>query len=298
MNIELRELRYFVAVAEELHFTRAANRLNIAQPALSHQIRQLERRLGVQLFRRTSRSVALTAAGSVLLEGARRTLAEAARAADAAVRADRGELETLRVGFTDSAALSVLPNTVRRFRAAATGVHLDLTEDSSRAQIDAVERGTVDIALVRGPVSNSTLRTVVLLREPYAVALPVRHALTRRTRVPLRAFETESVIHFPRHSAPEYYDAIVALCTQAGIQLDVRYEGAQYQTILSLVAAGLGISLVSASVRNLQRTGVEYRPLSGTRSTTQIVAVCRLENCPPSVETFLRCARETGSRSN
>jgi len=164
---ELRHLRYFVAVAEELHFGRAAKRLGIAQPPLSQQIRQLEARLDVPLFTRTSRQVALTAAGEALLRGARRALAEVGLAAAAARRAATGETDALRIAYTDSAALSVLPGAIQRFRSALPSVHLDLVEGSTAAQIDAVARDLVDLAVVRGPIVQPSLRTEVVLREPF-----------------------------------------------------------------------------------------------------------------------------------
>src|SRR6185437_13339041 len=177
-TFELRHLRYFLAVAEELHFTRAARRLNIAQPPLSIQIRQLESLIGATLFVRDRRTVSLTPAGAAFVDGARRTLAEAERSADAARRASIGEVQTLRVGFTDSAALSVLPAIVRRFSRDHPEVRLELTEDATQAQLDAVENERVDVALVRGPLSAKSLRTVVLLREPFIVAIPAGHPLT------------------------------------------------------------------------------------------------------------------------
>lgn len=290
---ELRHLRYFVAVAEELHFGRAAARLNIAQPPLSQQIKQLEQLIGTQLFRRTSRRTELTPAGSVLLEHARRILAAAEHAAEAARRAGRGELETLMIGFTDSAALSVLPAIVRRFRAERPDVHLELSEGSTQAQLEALERAAVDVVVVRGPVPNPSLRTEILLREPFVLAVPADHALAGRRSTKLSALAKEPFVLFPRHLAPEFHDQLIAMCIRAGFSPEVRAEGAEYQTILSLVAAGIGVSLVPASVRNLGRAGVAFLALSDVRNLATIVLAVRRDHPSAGLRQFIDAARET-----
>ena len=289
---ELRHLRYFVAVAEELHFGRAAQRLGIAQPPLSQQIRQLEQRIGATLFTRTSRRVALTPAGEALLRGARRTLAEMGLAAAAARRAATGETDALRVAYTDSAALSVLPSVIRRFRQALPSVHLDLVEGSTAAQVDAVARDLVDLALVRGPIVQPSLRTEVVLREPFLVALPEQHPLGRLETIELRTLGAEQMVLFPRHLAPDFHDTISAMCRAAGFTPLVAYEGAEYQTILSLVAAGLGVSLVPRSVENLQRRGVVYRAIHDAPPRAEIAAVYRDESWSRPLEVMLDLLRQ------
>jgi DNA-binding transcriptional LysR family regulator len=290
-TFELRHLRYFLAVAEELHFTRAARRLNIAQPPLSIQIRQLESLIGAPLFVRDRRKVTLTPAGAALVDGARRTLTEAERSAEAARRASSGEVQTLRVGFTDSAALSVLPAIVRRFSRDHPEVRLELTEDATQAQLDAVEKERVDVALVRGPLSAKLLRTVVLLREPFIVALPAGHPLTNHRYLSLQVVAQESIILFPRHLAPEFHDTVVGMFRRARLHLNVAYEAAEYQTMTSLVAAGLGISIVPESVANLGRKGVVYRPLRGVTARAQVVAAFRADHGSPPLDKFLGAAR-------
>jgi DNA-binding transcriptional LysR family regulator len=284
---ELRQLRYFVAVAEELHFTRAAKRLNIAQPPLSHQIRQLEAALRTQLLVRTSRKVELTLAGAVFLRGARRALVEAERAAAIARRAGRGELDTLRVGFTDSAALSILPGAIRRFRREFPEVHLELQEDSSMAQVESIRRDLVDLAIVRGPTVEHTLRLHVLLEEPFWVALSQGHHLARRTRIKPKLLAEVPMIAFPRHLAPIYHDTIMLICHKAGFVPDIAYEAAGYHTMISLVAAELGVSIVPESVRNLRRAGVTYRALDQSPVTAQLVAVHRPQRGSVALERFL-----------
>lgn len=290
-TFELRHLRYFLAVAEELHFTRAARRLNIAQPPLSIQIRQLESLIGATLFVRDRRTVTLTPAGAALMDGARRTLAEAERSADAARRASIGEVQTLRVGFTDSAALSVLPAIVRRFSRDHPEVRLELTEDATQAQLDAVENERVDVALVRGPLSAKSLRTVVLLREPFIVAIPVGHTLTNHRTLSVQVVAQEPIVLFPRHLAPEFHDTVVGMFRRARLHLNVAHEAAEYQTMTSLVAAGLGISVVPESVANLGRKGVVYRPLRGVTARAQVVAAFRPDHGSPPLDKFLGAAR-------
>jgi DNA-binding transcriptional LysR family regulator len=294
-TFELRHLRYFLAVAEELHFTRAARRLNIAQPPLSIQIRQLESLIGATLFVRDRRTVTLTPAGAAFVNGARRTLAEAERAADAARRASGGEVQTLRVGFTDSAALSVLPDMVRCFSRDHPDVRLELTEDATQAQLDSVDKDRVDVALVRGPLSAKSLRTVVLLRERFMVALPLAHPLTKHRTLSTKAVAQEPIVLFPRHLAPQFHDTVVGMFRRARLSLNVTQEAAEYQTMMSLVAAGLGISIVPESVTNLGRKGVVYRPLTGVTARAQVVAAFRVDRWSPTLEKFLGAARHADS---
>jgi DNA-binding transcriptional LysR family regulator len=295
MRIQLRHLRYFVVLAEELHFTRAARRLNVSQPPLSQQIRQLEAIVGSPLFIRTSRRVQLTSAGIVFLDGARRSLAEVERTVAAVQRAAHGERDVLRVGYTDSAALGGLVEIVRAYRAAHPDVHLDLISGTSQDQVDALERDAVDVALVRGPVASATARTVTVRREPFVVALPADHPLARRRVVPVRALRGQPFILFPRHLAPAFHDIVVTLCRRAGFSPDVRHESGDYQTILSLVAAGLGVTIVPASVRNVAPSGVVCRPLGGSTAKAEVILMYRPMRLSPALETFIATARAEGA---
>ena len=290
---ELRQLRYFVAVAEELHFSKAAKRLNIAQPPLSQQIRQLEIAVGATLFVRSTRRVELTPAGRVFLDGALRTLAEAERATEAALRASRGSFETLRVGFTEAAAFVALPRAVARFRERFPGVHLELHEDAGATSlIEAVHRDLVDLLIVRGPVEASGLQVVTLLEERFCVALPASHPLARRTRVPLKALAGEPMVLFPRRRSPAYYDMLIGMCRDAGFTPDVSHEVLRYTTIVALIAAGAAVGIIPKSNRSLQRDGVAYRDLVGTTATARLVAVCRPEHGSPVLEAFIAAARD------
>lgn len=291
---ELRQLRYFVAVAEELHFSRAAKRLNIAQPPLTQQIQLLERGLGVRLFDRTTRRVELTAAGGAFLEGARRTLTEAARAGELARRASRGDLDTLRIGFTDAAMMSVLPGAIDRYRRAFPGVHLDLRDDNTAAQIDeSLRHDLIDVGLMRGPIAATTLRVETIFEEPFCVALPDAHPLADRARIPIRLLRDEPFVLFPRRISPAYYDQLVGACQKAGFRPEVVYEAVKYSTVIGLIAAGCGLTLVPRSNGNLTRTGVTYRPLTGMPAKAAVIAAYRLDDrVSPVLTGFLDATRD------
>ncbi|HYH79457.1 MAG TPA: LysR substrate-binding domain-containing protein [Longimicrobium sp.] len=292
MSLELRHLRYFTAVAEELHFGRAAARLHIAQPPLSQQIRQLEALVGTELLRRTSRRVELTPAGAAFLEGARRTLNAAAGTLEVARRVGRGELASVRVGFTDSAALSIFPAAVRNHRRAFPQVHLDLVEGATRGHVQAVEDNLLDLAVVRGPVAASPgVVAETVFREPLVVAMHASHPLAAAQGVALAALRDEPMVLFPRPLAPEFHDWITRLCMEKGFVPRVAYNGAEYQTILALVAADVGVSLVPASVRGIGPAEVCFRPLLDCADTAEIAVVYRPDRRFPAMDTFMETLR-------
>ncbi len=292
MSLELRHLRYFVAVAEELHFGRAAARLHIAQPPLSQQIRQLERLVGTELLRRTSRRVELTPAGAAFLEGARRTLNAAEGTLEVARRVGRGELASVRVGFTDSAAVSIFPAAVRKHRRAFPEVHLDMVEGLTRAHVQGVEDNLLDLGVVRGPVAPSPGVVVeTVFREPLVAAIPASHPLASAGGIELGALRGEPMVLFPRPLAPEFHDWITRLCMEKGFVPRVVHNGAEYQTILSLVAAEVGISLVPASVQRVGPAEVSFQPLLDCNETAEIAVVYRPDRLFPAMEAFLATLR-------
>jgi DNA-binding transcriptional LysR family regulator len=244
--MELRHLRYFVAVAEELHFGRAAQRLFIAQPSLSIQIRALERAVGVPLLARTNRRVQLTAAGRVFLEGASRTLAEVDRAVHDARRAHRGEIGQLSLGFVGSAAYEALPRLLRAFRSAYPEVELRLQSMTTREQIAALAERRLDVGLLRLPIEDPTLAWRVVTTEPLVAVLPATHPLAGQTTVPLASLADEPFILYPRADSPRIRDTIIALCHHAGFSPTIVQESGEMQTILGLVAGGVGVALVIA----------------------------------------------------
>lgn len=288
---ELRQLRYFVAVAEELHFSKAAKRLNIAQPPLSQQIQQLELSVGTPLFVRTTRKVELTPAGRVFLDGALRTLAEAQRATEAAQRASRGEFETLRVGFTEAATMGVLPRAAQRFRERHPGVQIELHENASAAAlVDELHRDLVDVAIARGPVEASGLVVRTLAEERFCVAMPAGHPLAKRSKVPVRMLAREPLVMFPRRRSPAYYDLLLGICLNAGFTPLVAFEVLRYTTSMGLIAAGAACGIIPRSNQSFTREGVVYRDLTGVSVTAQLVAIHRKAQRAVAVEAFLAAA--------
>ena len=259
--MELRHLRYFVAVAEELHFGRAASRLHIAQPPLSQQIRRLERDLGVSLLRRTSRRVELTDAGRAFLVEARLTLAQAARATQVASRAAAGEVGQLIIGHMASAELNVFPRLLPTFRKRYPAVELEFRLLGVTEQFEMLRDREIHAGFLRLPASDRALTVRTIVREPLVAVLPERHPLARRRAVALQALRGERFVLFPRPHAPGYYDALVAICRQAGLEPTIMQETTRLHTALSLVASGRGVSLMPKCVGHLRRPGVVCRAL-------------------------------------
>jgi DNA-binding transcriptional LysR family regulator len=291
--MELRHLYYFVAVAEELHFGRAAQRLRIAQPPLSQQIQKLEEELGVQLFRRTKRRVELTEAGQVFLQEARQALAQVEQAVTAARRAGRGEIGRLAVGFVGSASYEILPRMIRRFHECFPDVELVLREATTSQQIRALHEGRIHVGLLRPPVSGDALVIESFLVEPLIAALPETHALAGQPAVSLQELAHERYITFPRHLGPGLYDQIISICQQAGFSPEITQEAVQMQTILGLVATGIGVALIPASARNLRSAGVAYSELQGVQSGVEMALAWRKDDASPSLQAFLKVVRSS-----
>jgi DNA-binding transcriptional LysR family regulator len=259
-KIELRHLRYFIAVAEEGGFSQAARRLSMAQPPLSQQIRQLEERIGAALFERRPR-VRLTAAGERLLPAARHQLALLDRSMEAARRASTEPRGVLQVGFSSSAALTVLPKLWQAFRVRTPEVDLRLQELHSAEQLERLRAGVLDVAILREPAVDDAFTTRELVREPLVVVLPARHRLARSAAVRVGALAREPLVVFPRPTAPTLYDQIMAVCAEGGFAPAVAAEAREWQTITSLVAAGFGVAIAPAGVARLRLSGAVTRPL-------------------------------------
>ena len=293
--MELRQLRYFVAVAEELHFRRAAARLHISQPPLSQQIARLEEELRCRLLNRTRRSVELTAAGEAFLRDARAMLGELEVAVATVRRIETGQAGLLRVNFVGSALLSIVPGIVQRFRRGQPAVELELRERSTLEQLRALSTGVVDVGLVRPPIDrDDALRAEVVMRERTIAAIPAADPLAKLRRVPLRRLAAEPLVLFPREQAPGYHDLLTGRLAATGTSPQVVQYAPEMLTIIGLVAAGIGVSPVPASVARLALDGVTYRPLSGAPDT-ELLAVTRAEDESPLVEAFVADARDHGS---
>jgi DNA-binding transcriptional LysR family regulator len=285
--LELRHLRYFIAVAEELHFGRAAKRLLIAQPPLSLQIKRLEQEIGVRLFDRTRRQVRLTDAGRAFLLDARRAVADVERSVQVARQASRGETGRLALGFVQAAIYSVLPEILRTFRARYPGVALTLHELTTEEQLLDLSNGRIDLGLIRGSIHTGGLYHRVVLREPLILALPDTHALAKEGGIVLSALADAPFLMSTRHHGPALYDQIIGLCQGAGFTPHIVQEADRMQTIVGLVAAGIGVALVPESMSNLQRTGVAYRPIRGFTPMVEIVAAWRPDDPSPCLQSLL-----------
>jgi DNA-binding transcriptional LysR family regulator len=269
--MELRHLRYFVAVAEEGHVTRAAERLGIQQPPLSQQIQSLERELDAQLFRRKPRGVELTPAGRALYDEAKAVLARTEEAVAATKRAARGEAGRIGIGFTSSASFHpFVPRTIRAFRETHPLVALALEESGTSELVGALRSQAIDAAFVRSPFGESVDLTVrPLLDEPMVAALPSGHPLsTANEPLPLAALAGEIFILYRRPVGPGLHDAIIAACDRAGFSPQIGQEAPRMLSTLSLVAAGLGVTVVPASMSRLEAEGVAYRALDPSAELT------------------------------
>ena len=260
-GIELRLWRQFVAVAEELHFGRAAQSLHMTQPPLTQAIALLEQRLGVRLFDRTKRSVQLTEAGRVLLPQARELLARAHALPAQARAAAAGEMGRLRLAFVSTVGFDLLPQWVRLFRERHPLVQLELLEATGDVQLELLARGEADAGLMlHSPgFAPEGLSHDVVATEPLVLALPQRHRLARFDIPPLAEVLSEPIVLFPRRILPSVYDALIALYHAAGQPPKLAQEAIQMQTIVNLVSAGLGLAWVPQSVTQFQRSGVVYR---------------------------------------
>ena len=289
--MELRSLHYFIAVAETLNFSRAAERLYMAQPPLSQQIQRLEKEIGVQLFVRTKRSVRLTAAGEVFLQEAYRTLAQVEQAVHSAQQADHGEIGQLAIGFVGSSAYGVLPAIILAFRERFPHVELILRELTTVEQVQALHNEQIQIGFLRPPILNATLQHLTVQQEPFLVALPVKHSLATTSPVPLAALANESFILVPAKLAPGLSHQMMEMCLQAGFQPRMVQEAVQFHVIISLVAAGLGIALVPASIHTFQRPDVVYLPLQGIATQAEIQVVWQRADRSPVVRSFLEVVK-------
>ena len=280
--MELRHLRYFVAVAEERHFGRAAARLHIAQPPLSQQIRRLEAELGEPLLYRTTRRVELSPAGEVLLDRGREILAEVDAAIEDARRAARGEYGRLAIGFTGSCTYTMLPALAAALRRELPGVVLDLRgELLTPAQVGRLLDGTLDLGLLRPPVRERDLCTEVLRSEPLLAVLPETHPLADAEAVPLEQLRDEPFVTYPSHFRSVVHDAVEDACAAHGFKPLAAHEVAETATLVSFVAAGLGVSLVPASVRNMTVAGAVYRPLEHDATRVELAVAWRRDDERP-----------------
>jgi DNA-binding transcriptional LysR family regulator len=290
--MELRHLRYFTAVAEELHFGRAATRLRVAQPALSQQIKQLEQELGVLLLARTKRRVALTEPGRLFLVEARRTLAQAAAAMDVARRAAAGGAGRLRVGYVDVALWGVLPAVLRTYRERHPRVALTLHERLPTQQLAALGAGDLDVGIGPPPPTSGPLLSQAVSDDAVLVALPASHALAAESTVSLAELAAERWVVTPTGVRSRLRDLVMLACAGAGFAPVVAQEARQLDALVALVSAGLGVTLVPSAAERVPRVGVAYRPLRDLDLRLPLVAAWHGTSAVPAVEPFLAVLRE------
>lgn len=294
--MELRRFKYMAVLAEELHFGRAAERLDIAQPALTQQIQALERDLGVQLFQRTKRSVRLTVAGRVTLDEAIRTLQQAERTALVAQQAGRGELGHIEIGFVGSAIFSgVLSQAIAHFRQANPMVELRLNELGILQQLSEVGSGKLDLGLIRRPVKTLPPDVTVstLFREPIILAVPARHKLARRKQITLDMLRDEPFVAVQIQEGVGFNAQVAELCASGGLSPKVTQRAGQFVTLAGMVAGGLGVAFVPNSLRHLQIPGVVYRPLADISQQSDLAVVFRKSERAPAVVAFLDHIRKS-----
>jgi DNA-binding transcriptional LysR family regulator len=295
MTMELRHLRYFIAVAEERSFLRAAERLHMSQPPLSMQIRDLEEELGADLLTRSPRGVALTEAGKVFYAEARAVLARVEHARVSTRRAARGEQGRISIGFVSIVDYSFLPPALKLYRSRFPEVEVILHELTTDAQLSELAAERLDVGIALAPVEAPNLRWHALGSEPLVVAIPVEHPLARERRrsVDPRLLSREAFVMIPRPLAPGYHDTFLAYCRSQGFSPHIAQQAAQMQTVISLVSNEFGVALVPASLRNLQRTGVAYLPLRGEQPKVDIGLIHRASDANPAIRTFLDVILET-----
>ncbi|MEC4818205.1 MAG: LysR family transcriptional regulator [Scytonema sp. PMC 1069.18] len=287
--MELRHLRYFIAVAEELHFSKAAERLHIAQPPLSQQIQQLEAELGVQLFhRKTKRQVQLTEAGKVFLQEAYQLLVQLETAVALTQRIGRGQTGQLRIGFTSLVIYDLLPLILQEFHEQFLEVELVLRELTTSQQEQALRDSLIHVGFAHPPLEDETLSYQCIHTQTLVVALPSTHSLAQTENISVRSLQSEPLIMFPRYLAPGLYDRIMSLFQQANFSPHITQEAIQMQTIIGLVSARMGVAITPSSLQNLQRSGVVYRHLREQVPVIETAVIWQQNTLTPLVENFLQ----------
>ena len=287
---DIRLLRYFIAVAEELHFGRAADRLFISQPVLSRQIRELEHEVGSELVIRTKRVIRLTDSGIVLLEYARRIVADAEQALEAVKRAETGQVGVLRIGYVPSSTNSVLPEIVARFRREFPDVTLLLEELHNEQEVEAVR--LLDFWITRPSALGAKHHRELLFSEPYVAVVPADHRLASEAALTLEQLAAEPFIFVARQARTSRYDYLIAACRGAGFSPRIVQEVSSHQALLGFVAAGLGVAVTASSNQSLRRVGVVFVPLAGLEAS---LAICWSNaKLSPAANKFLELARACG----
>ncbi len=295
--MELRQLKYFIAVAEEHSFSRAAQRLHISQPPLSVQIMLLENELGVRLLNRTNRGVSLTAAGSVFYEEMRAVVVRLEHGKTRAKQAGSGQVGTLSIGFVSIADYGILPPTLKEFRQRFPAVEVQLHELTSDVQLREMRAGRIDLGIALGPLQEADFVLETLLHEELVLATPIKHPLIKpKGKLDLRSFAKDNFIVPPREIAPGLYDLIISQCHASGFVPRITQHARQMQTVISLVAAGMGIALVPSSVQNLKRAGVHYGRIRGSKAGIEMGILHSPNIADPLQQNFIDTLKQIAQR--
>ncbi|MBC5768642.1 LysR substrate-binding domain-containing protein [Ramlibacter albus] len=289
--MEFRHLRYFLAVAEELHFGRAAQRLAISQPPLSQNIRQLEESLGVKLFHRNSKEVRLTAAGREFVPRARALLEQAGDAARHAREVDKGFAGRLRIGLVSSMLYRGLPKLLRDFQAKHPQLRLVLRELNSQGQVVELVHGQLDIGFVHTQRLPPSISRVLFASEPFLCCLPEGHALANARKVAVAKLEGEPLVMFSREASPDYYERVLAICSDAGFYPEVRHEVRHWLSVVSLVAQGLGVALVPQALKDSAIPGAVFVPLDKVTARSEVFCAWRTADDSAALDAFLKQVR-------
>ncbi|MDJ0573410.1 MAG: LysR family transcriptional regulator [Pleurocapsa sp. MO_192.B19] len=289
--MELRQLRYFVTVAQELHFGRAAERLQITQPALSKQIRVLETELEIELFIRTKRTVNLTKAGEVFFAQAKQLLRQAEEAIQLAKRTAIGEVGRLTIGFTATATYTVLPELIRDFRSRYPQVEVEMLQLCTEEQVAALNRGEIDLGFLHPPIDARGLEIYPILSEDFILVLPPQHRLIDKQSLFLKDLAAESFLLHPRQEGPFLYDGFLKLCRQAGFEPQIVKEVNSHQTRICLVAAGMGITFIPAGLQTSISNDLVYKPMEDLPIKLEFAAAWRSLATMPVLQEFLTLLR-------
>jgi DNA-binding transcriptional LysR family regulator len=299
--VELRQVRYALVLGEKLHYQRAAADLNITEPTLSQQIKQLEAELGVELFRRNHHHTQLTRAGRAFMATGKRLLSLADRMVEVTSQTARGQTGQITIGAVGSAAVSVIPQVVARYGREYPLVRVTLEEMSTSEQMQALTQGTLDLAYVRPPLTAAADAVVLetLWSEALVAAVGEGHPLARRDRVAIQELSDEPFILFGRRDGPGLHDQILMLCAAAGFLPRIRFEASRVHTILSFVACGLGVTLLPQSLAACGRQGVRALPVDGVPAVIELGVAWNPANDNPCLPAFLALSRDVaaGSRS-
>lgn len=295
IEMNIRKMRYFITVAEELNFSRAAERLMMAQPPLSQEIRKLEEELGVQLFHRTKRMVELTSAGKIFLEGARQTLLQVDRTIKETQLADEGKIGHLIIGFVDSTETVI--DILKKFRERFPRIQLILREMTTDQQIKALYEKQIHIGFIRSKQNNEILVSEVCSEECLKLVLHEEHPLVSLRNISIKSLVDEPFILFPRHFGTNFYDLIISYFWEHGVSLNIVQEAIQMQTIVNLVAAGMGISVVPSSVESYKKSGVMYKDIQENTPKINLYVGWRQDEKSVVLENFLTVVREVYTTS-